>query len=352
MEQFLGDAKSRNNALNLFRVILAIFVLISHSFPLGGFGSEPSIGGLSLGGFAVAGFFSISGFLVTRSRRNLSPIEFARRRILRIYPGYIVAIIVTALVLSLAVDFSVSSWSISSALSYIAWSLPLILGQSSALTATVSGLPYPLGVNGNLWTLAPEAILYVALAVSFSFAFFKRMKWSWIFVIAISSFITILLQNGLLPFHDGMNNKIVMLFFLTNYFFAGVFLSSLRERLKGNWASFIASSLLGLALTNLGFGYSLASIFYAYSILWLSSNISSKAMRLNSVNDYSYGLYLYSFPVQQILSRLEIQNLGLPFFIFASVVATAPLAFLSWRFVEKPALEFSRNFSSKKSIGK
>lgn len=352
MKQVLGDARSRNNALNLFRVIFAIFVLISHSFPLGGFGTEPSIGGLSLGGFAVAGFFSISGFLVTRSRRNLSPIEFARRRILRIYPGYLVAIIVTALILSLAMDFSISSWSLSSALSYIAWSLPLILGQSGALTDTVSGLPYPLGVNGNLWTLAPEAILYVALAISFSFAFFKRMKWSWLLVIASSSFITIVFQNGSLSLNDGLNNKIVMLLFLINYFLAGIFLSSLRESLRGNWVSFFASSLLGLALTNLGFGYSLASIFYAYSILWLSSNIPSKAMKLNSVNDYSYGLYLYSFPVQQILSRLEIQNFGLPIFILASVLATVPLAILSWRFVEKPALELSRNFSSKKSIDK
>ena len=348
MKQFLVDTHSRNNALNLFRAVLAIFVLISHSLPLGGFGAEPALGGLSLGGFAVAGFFSISGFLVTRSRRSLSLVEFARRRILRIYPGYLAAIVVTALILTLAMDFSASNWSISSALSYIAWSLPLILGQSSALTGTVSGLPYPFGVNGNLWTLAPEAILYLALAIIFLLAFVKRMKWSWIIILASCNLVTILFQTGVLSINDGLNNKSVMLLFLTNYFLAGVFLSSLRESLKGNWVTFLASLMLGVTLTQSGFGYSLASIFFSYAILWLSCNLPPKVMRLGSINDYSYGLYLYSFPVQQVLSRLEIQNLGLPIFIFLSLLATIPLAILSWRFVEKPALEFSRIFSSKK----
>lgn len=349
MEQFLVDAKNRNNALNLFRVILAIFVLVSHSFSLGGFGLEPSIGGLTLGGFAVAGFFSISGFLVTRSRRELSPLEFARRRILRIYPGYLVAIVLTALILSFAMDYSASTWSFSSALNYIAWSLPIILGQSSALTASVSSLPFPHGVNGNLWTLAPEVFLYLALAISFSFGFVKRMKWSWIFVLICSNLMTILFQSNLISLNDDLKSKAVILLFLANHFIAGVFLSSLRESLMGNWASFIASSFIGLALTNLGFGFSLAAIFYAYSILWLSSNLPSKVMNLSSINDYSYGLYLYSFPVQQILSRLEIQNLGLLTYVSASLAATVPFAILSWRFIEKPALEFSRKISLKKS---
>lgn len=52
---------TRDNALDLIRILLAILIIVSHSFPVGGFGPDPAVGSLSLGHFAVGGFFSISG---------------------------------------------------------------------------------------------------------------------------------------------------------------------------------------------------------------------------------------------------------------------------------------------------
>ena len=65
----------RKNSLNLFRLILAALVLFAHSWYIAGRGSGPSIQGENLGGWAVAGFFVLSGFLITRSRLRTSPGE-------------------------------------------------------------------------------------------------------------------------------------------------------------------------------------------------------------------------------------------------------------------------------------
>ena len=83
----------RRNAFGLFRFALAALVIVSHCYPLGGFGRDPlevvTAGRLSLGLFAVAMFFVLSGFLITRSASRTSAIRFLWHRFLRIFPGYL-----------------------------------------------------------------------------------------------------------------------------------------------------------------------------------------------------------------------------------------------------------------------
>ncbi len=73
------------NSLNLFRLILAAMVLFAHSFYIVGEGEGPKIQGENLGGWAVAGFFVLSGFLITRSRLRTAPGEYLLHRIARIF---------------------------------------------------------------------------------------------------------------------------------------------------------------------------------------------------------------------------------------------------------------------------
>ena len=81
----------RHNSLNALRLALATLVIVSHAWPIGGFGNDPHIGDLSFGGWAVAGFFAISGFLITSSRLRSSFSAYLWRRMLRIFPGLWVA---------------------------------------------------------------------------------------------------------------------------------------------------------------------------------------------------------------------------------------------------------------------
>src|SRR6476620_3295224 len=59
---------ARNNSLNLIRLVLALLVLVAHSYPLAGAGDGSVVRGESLGGWAVFGFFAISGYLISASR--------------------------------------------------------------------------------------------------------------------------------------------------------------------------------------------------------------------------------------------------------------------------------------------
>src|ERR671927_618625 len=80
----------RANSLNFLRLLLALTVIVSHAWPLGGLGKEPLLDGRSPGGYAVYGFFALSGYLITGSRLNSRLGDFLKRRVLRLYPAFLV----------------------------------------------------------------------------------------------------------------------------------------------------------------------------------------------------------------------------------------------------------------------
>ena len=91
-----------HNRLGTMRHVLALAVLVDHSLHLGGFphllSSTPYKN--AMGGIAVAGFFVLSGALITASWEHSRTVwQFARNRVLRIFPGYLVCLLVTALVI-------------------------------------------------------------------------------------------------------------------------------------------------------------------------------------------------------------------------------------------------------------
>ena len=87
------------NSLNAIRLLLASAVIVSHSWLVNGLGLPPMVGGTDAGLVAVAGFFGISGYLVTASRLRSSSLRaYLWRRFLRIYPAFLVVLAVTAFV--------------------------------------------------------------------------------------------------------------------------------------------------------------------------------------------------------------------------------------------------------------
>jgi peptidoglycan/LPS O-acetylase OafA/YrhL len=166
--------RGRSNSVGFLRWALAVLVVVDHSFPIGGFAGGVdstwafSRGQDSLGGIAVAGFFVLSGFLVTRSWFSSGSVyRFIWRRFLRIFPGFWVCLIVTAVVFApiawwhehrtLAGLFSLdtdSPWHYVTANFWLhidQWNIDHLFA-SSPLVA--SG--FAAGLNGSLWTLLYE----------------------------------------------------------------------------------------------------------------------------------------------------------------------------------------------------
>lgn len=146
----------RSNSLNAIWLFLATAVIVAHSWPLGGgYGADPGFGDQDLGDWAVAGFFAISGYLITRSRLSLSSLlDYFWRRFLRIYPAFLVCLLVVAFAFapaSVAV-FSDGTYEGSAGASYVISNIFLFIRQWG-IPGTLQSVPFLDSWNGPLWTL-------------------------------------------------------------------------------------------------------------------------------------------------------------------------------------------------------
>jgi peptidoglycan/LPS O-acetylase OafA/YrhL len=327
---FLESAYSgRVNALNFLRLVFAGLVLISHSFPLGGFGSDPSVGDTSLGGVGVAGFFAISGFLIANSRNRLTFSKFLVRRAFRIIPGYWAVLFIVAFGFGPALAAGASTWNPSSASQYVLHGLPLLVQQSPALNGELVGLPYEAGINGSLWTLAPEFAFYLILGTAFAMKGARKNYWLGLLALLSVSVFGQFLAPNVLFLPDVIS--------LLTYFLAGVVLWQAASRIQlSPWLAGVAAIAVVACLLSGHFRF-FGALPAAYLVLYAGFALPDWAKRLGSVNDYSYGLYIYAFPVQQLMARLGVQHFGVLAFAVASAISVAPLAAASWWLVERPA---------------
>jgi peptidoglycan/LPS O-acetylase OafA/YrhL len=88
-------------------------------------------------------------------------------------------------------------------------------------------------------------------------------------------------------------------------------------------------------------GAQAASPLIAYVLLWLSTVLPSPGFARR--HDISYGVYIYAFPVQQLLVYAGAHRFGLVAYDAVAALATAAVAAVSWRLVERPALRWARH---------
>lgn len=164
----------KDNALNFLRLVLALTVVVSHAFPVGGFGPDPTWGGLKLGTAAVGGFFVISGYLITRSKERLGLRPYAIARALRIFPALWICLLVTAFLIAPLMAVRNGGWSVSVAVNYV---LRNVIFRDPLNTIGAVTQPNPLNaVNGSLWTLRYELACYIMVALVGSFAVYWRHR--------------------------------------------------------------------------------------------------------------------------------------------------------------------------------
>jgi peptidoglycan/LPS O-acetylase OafA/YrhL len=83
-------------------------------------------------------------------------------------------------------------------------------------------------------------------------------------------------------------------------------------------------------------------------LFWLAENLPVRNWERRVGGDYSYGLYVYGYPVQQLLAHWNAHHLGLGIFLFLSLLTAGAFAWLSWHLIEEPALRLRHAFSSGK----
>jgi peptidoglycan/LPS O-acetylase OafA/YrhL len=318
-----------SNSLNAIRLLLAGLVVVQHSWALGLGRPAPEPFGLDLGATAVAGFFTISGYLISGSRLSTAALPFAWKRFLRIYPGYWVAIGVTAFGLApIGARLGGGSYSINSAAHFAlanvtSWRVP-------SIGTTLTTVPYPQVWNGSLWTIFFEILCYIGIGVLYAVPAAKQRP-----EITLTLFIAASIATILVP-HVTQSARPETVAQLGAFALAGATLRMYRGRIPMRPWIASAAVVVFLALSWVGAFHTLAPLPFAYLLLWLGARLPLQS--IGRRNDYSYGLYIYAFPVQQILAVMDVGRFGAFAFLVASALAVSPLAVASWWLIEKPAM--------------
>ena len=128
-------------------------------------------------------------------------------------------------------------------------------------------------------------------------------------------------------------------------FLAGALLYRFRGVIPARWSLVAVSLVIVLAASLLPNYRVVAAIPLAYAIIVSGALIHNKRLRLGT--DLSYGVYIYAFPIQQLLVICGLAFLNPIVFAIIAAIATLPLAALSWFLVEKPAISLKSRLKRK-----
>ncbi len=282
--------------------------------------------------FLLPAFFALSGFLVAGSlERNRIP-EFLALRIIRIFPALAVEVLISALI-------------IGPLLTSVQWreyfSSPVLFSYFLNVTGDIHfylpGVfvdnPTASYVNAQLWTIPLELYSYIVLTVIVLFGIAKRKTWLFTMTFGLALLMTVLPQFGLmeLPPYGPLKSSLILSFLF------GVSLYIMRRRISFSRPLFLISvSAYWIFSMNQNLVH-LSPLPLAYMTVFVGLQNPPKTLFVRGA-DYSYGVYLYGFPLQQAICHL------FPSFRFwyvnalSGVALALVAAFLSWTFVESRVL--------------
>jgi peptidoglycan/LPS O-acetylase OafA/YrhL len=346
-------AQGRDNNFNLIRILAALAVLLQHATPTAT-GAMVKLGrsslGMSFASIAVDVFFVTSGFLVTGSLvRGRGVRSYLYSRAARIFPALFVVVLLAVFGIGLVfTTLPLANYlSDSKTLEYLIRGCTAFFGVSFQLPGVFAANPYKDSVNASLWTLPHELHMYAILAALWWLCSRTRAGQAhqafrnWIVAAAVLGMILLISYNftSSAPRENGFR----MLFFM---FFSGAAYYVLRDRVVLSYPVF-CSALAILVLSSLN--RSLFFIAYIatlpYLLLFIAYVPSYAIRQYNRVGDYSYGVYIYAFPVEQVLAAL-IPGISTFLMIVLAIPATLLLAVVSWHLIERPALDLRRRHNS------
>jgi peptidoglycan/LPS O-acetylase OafA/YrhL len=323
----------RHNNFDLLRLLAALSVIFSHAFLLAENSQDHDPLMLLTGGQLILGlvgvfvFFTISGYLISQSFETTpSPFVFLAKRALRIFPGLFVCLLACVFVIGPLVTRLPLAEYFSRPETY------LFLLHNTVLDVDYNRLPgveFWAGniggiVNGPLWSLPCEALLYLML-----------------FVLGVCRLLTLavslmLLAAGIVALWlDTAGETFGSALWLLGFFAAGMCCYRLRgpELIKGRWA------LLALAALALSIPARLFLVAFpicgGYLTIYLALSRRLPQLRGARFGDFSYGLYIYGWPIEQSVIYFSGGMAAWWQVFLISVAAAVPTAFLSWHLVEK-----------------
>ena len=360
----MSDSSHHNN-FNLLRLLAAVAVLFSHGEFLYRTQMPVPFAGHSLGSVAVYVFFFISGYLVAQSwARSPHVLGFAVKRVGRIYPGLIVSVVFSVAV----VGALMTSWP---AAAYwrdgLTWAnlLNNALGLSTVqvLPGVFEHNPFARAVNGSLWTIRYELMMYALLAgvscLSTRLGIgLQRLIYLVVLLILAASWCLLMTLDG--PnqpsWFPGWLRELWSARDFTSlgvYFFIGSAFAQWNVRgqaaqhvlgLLGVAAWVLARTSADPVLIQLGLWLGIPALTFCLA------HWGSAWLRGRPHADVSYGVYIYAFPIQQAVTQISLaRGWSLAVCLAASLALTVLMATCSWFCVEKPGIAATRRWLNRRA---
>ena len=342
-----------SNNFDFLRLFAASLVIIAHSSPILSASSLPwdpinDIYGIGMGHFGVLIFFVISGFLIAMSwEKKKNVVDFALARVLRIYPAVIVLVLLSVIILGPLLTTK-------SICEYFNNNLTKLYIQDITLFRMYYYLPGVFefnptsSINGSLWTLPYEFTCYIFLGfLGLIKALSKKkiMLICFVLLILIQFFFTQEVKKIVIPI-IGIDFKTFYPLFL--YFISGSLFYVLRKNIKLNILGAVISTTILYCFKDTSISMYLSLILLTYIIMFIAFYKPLPFEKTGQFGDFSYGLYLYAFPVQQLIVYFFNDTISLFTMIILSFLFTFPFAYLSWYVIEKPSLRIRDKFNKTK----
>lgn len=291
----------------------------------------------------VCGFFAISGYLIhTSLMRSSSPWSYARKRILRIFPGLAVVVLLSVLVLGPLAGRLPAGEYFSRSETWAYLSNMLLVPGRETLPGVFPGNVEP-AVNGSLWTLRYELLFYALLGGMFFLG--RRHKQMLIpLLIVLCLIMAFIVKNGLVRLSPLPQSLIYYTGVLGSYFLSGALLALYSDRLQQNKTAvlLVSSLVFFISLFLLRSRPQFLSILaFTAMVISLGLHYTPALQFSRYTGDISYGTYIYAYPVQQALiawlQPQQVITLLVPSFLLSWL-----LGYLSWQLVERHFLKRRR----------
>lgn len=336
--------KKNNNNLDLFRIICASIVIYGHSFVMvrDAHGSDLIAKILPYdysGSFAVKVFFFISGLVVTNSLLTNNNINhFIKSRIFRIMPGLIFFCFTSAfIILPFFYDGSIIDYYRNSGLyNYIVHNSLLITEyRISGVFGNADN--HTSVINGSIWTIPYEMLAYFILLSAYSVNLLnKKYLASIAFVIVIIS--CLFQQDGFLVFNEGPMERSM----LSYCFSCGVIFCVYKDQIKVKFTHAIALLVIYILLSKTHVAPFIFYLTFFYCLIYICSR--KLILKLKPKHDISYGIYIWGWPVQQMVSKLE-PSLGIYSNSIISILIAMAFGLISWLLIERRFINIGRSMA-------
>ncbi|MEP9379043.1 acyltransferase [Aquabacter sp. CN5-332] len=332
----------RSNNFDLIRLIAALIVTFAHTYALNAKKSDPLSTLLTYefsGTLAVWAFLVISGFLLGRSIEYQSTTKFVFSRFLRIYPAFFLTILLECLVIvplfyEAPLEDYFKNWFFFHLQNLMLWP------QNPFVPHVFSNLPHPV-INGSLWTIPLEISFYICLIfVAGSFINQRIIYLAIFFCSLFGSMILRALDFTLASGQPMVLSGVSLYGFVvySTYFWAGVCLWKFRDLVKISPGGLVTALIALYAARNSSGAPVVLALCLPYIVIYFATIGSIGTKLHNRIGDLSYGVYLFSYPITNVV--VSITKAALPswiVFLIATPIALG-LAYASWHIVEKRCL--------------